>query len=63
MTNRPNIELMAFWLATNKVLADKGLPELRWADARHYWEIALDQQAKDNLDRIHRKMNEWRRAA
>jgi hypothetical protein len=60
---RPSIELMAFWLTMNKLMAENGLPELLWKDARHYWEIAQEQQAKDNLDRIHTIMNAWRKAA
>jgi hypothetical protein len=62
MTNRPKIELMAFWLATNKMLSDRGLPEILWADAHHYWQVALDQQAEDNIARIKRQMNEFRAA-
>lgn len=59
---RPSIELMAFWLTANKMLEDKGLPALRRAEAYRYWESALDQQAEDNIDGIHRKINEWRAA-
>lgn len=56
--NKPKIELMAFWLTINKVLADRGLEEIRWGEARRYWEIAREQQLRDEFDRISQIMNQ-----